>query len=915
MTKLLSGSKQETGCPKRFLRRALFVAMLLQAAGLGLAAEVKVERANSAPAESNSKEQRTREIVVVFKTHFDIGYTDLVPNVVRRYRTTFTDGALKLIAESRRLPVDEQFAWTVPGWPLEQMAGAGQTPDRREKVLQALKEGRFAVHALPFSLETESLDLEDLVRGMTFSANLARSVGIDIPRAAKMTDVPCHTWIVPTLLKHAGVQFLHIGCNSGSHVVKVPPLFWWEGPDGSRVLTEFSPDYGTGLIPPSDWPYHTWLAMIMTGDNQGPPSAAQVNGIRERVAREMPGVKLKFGKLEDFYDALAAEKNEHIPVVRADMPDTWIHGFESMPQETKIACNVRPLETAVGSLDTHLRAAGVATSPLRQSLAAAYENSLLFSEHTFGYDGKQPGGFWYGDQWKQRRAAGKYARFEQSFDDKRAYIHSTARIVNRELHERMDLLAKNVAAAGPRVVVFNSLPWQRGGEVEVGAPGGPWSAVRDLETGRDAPILESSGSTLRFEAADIAPSGHKTYKLVSGASAPTAQSSNAGAIQNQYFRLLIDPARGGIASLTDRKTGRELIAAKGETGAGQYLHERFASTNVQAFLRAYARIQGGWADEDFGKPDMPGPDKFPYARIALTNWQMTAKRGLHAQSIVLHSADAAPLAKQVTIQYTLYENRPYLDIEWIVEGKTPDPIPEGGWLCLPLGIAHPQFKLARLGSIIDPATDIIPGGNRTLLYLNSGMTVTGPDGNGVGLCPLDSPLVSLGEPGLWKYSDDYVATKASVFVNLYNNQWNTNFPLWQEGSWNSRIRLWAVHGGDIEKNIITPSWEARTPLVAAFADGPRGKLPATASGLALSRRGVLVTNFGPDPYGDGTLLRVWEQAGVSAALTVTFPTGAKFATATPVNLRGERMGQPLAIRDGTFIVNLHAYAPASFLLK
>ena len=96
---------------------------------------------------------------------------------------------------------------------MEQMAGAGQTPDRREKVLQAIKEGRFAVHALPFSLETETLDLEDLVRGMTFSADLARSVGIDIPRAAKMTDVPCHTWIVPTLLKHAGRE---VSCTSAA---------------------------------------------------------------------------------------------------------------------------------------------------------------------------------------------------------------------------------------------------------------------------------------------------------------------------------------------------------------------------------------------------------------------------------------------------------------------------------------------------------------------------------------------------------------------------------------------------------------------------------------------------------------------------------------------------------------------------
>ena len=56
---------------------------------------------------------------------------------------------------------------------------------------------------------------------------------------------------------------------------------------------------------------------------------------------------------------------------------------------------------------------------------------------------------------------------KQSFNDKRAYIHTTADIVTKALDERMDLLAKNVDADGPRVVVFNSLPWKRGGEVEV----------------------------------------------------------------------------------------------------------------------------------------------------------------------------------------------------------------------------------------------------------------------------------------------------------------------------------------------------------------------------------------------------------------------------------------------------------------
>ena len=859
-------------------------------------------------------ESQVQEIVVVFKTHFDIGYTDLVTNILTRYRTQFVDGAMKLIDDSRSLPPEQQFVWTVPGWPLKEMLWPGQTPERREKILRAVKEGRLAVHALPFSLQTESLDLEDLVRGLKFSADVARENGLPLPRAAKMTDVPGHVQVLPTLLKHAGVDFLHIGCNSGSAVMRVPDLFWWEGPDGSRLLTFYSPEYGTHLLPPKNWPYHTWLAMIMTSDNQGPPTAAAVKKLLDQAAKELPGVKVKFGRLEDFYDALMAEKNKNIPVVRGDMPDTWIHGFESMPLETKLACDMRPLEGAVAMLDTELRAGGVNPAPLAQPLALAYEKSLLYSEHTFGYYGSQPGGFWYGDEWKQKLSEGKYDRFLKSFDDKRDYIRTTANIVTNALNERMQLLAQNVDADGPRIVVFNPLPWSRSGEVEVQLPGDGFAGARDLSNGHAVKSSVVDGRTLRFMADDVPPGGYKTFQPVAGAVANENASSNAGEIENKYFRLQVDAARGGLVSLVDLKTGRELVAAKDENSFGSYWHERFAITNVNAFVKSYAR-NWGLAGTDFNKPEMPGADKFPYATFALTNWTVSVQTSALAKTIVLHSADAAPLAKSVTLKYTLYEAQPYLDMEWAVEDKTPNPIPEGGWLCLPFNIEQPKFQLARLGSLIDPARDIIDGGNRHLLCLNSGLTITDGNGFGVGLCPMDSPLVSLDEPGLWKFSLHYTPKRARVFVNLYNNEWDTNFPLWQEGSWNSRVRLWTIRGDNAEKNLITPAWEARSPLVAACGDGPRGKLPVAKTGLTLSRRGVLVTNFGPDPYSDKTLLRVWEQAGNSGSLTVNLPADFKATRAVPVNLRGEPAGDAVKISGGSFTFKLAAFAPASFRLE
>jgi hypothetical protein len=842
--------------------------------------------------EAQAANPRVKEVIVVFKTHFDIGYTDLATNVLNRYRTAFVDNAVKLIDDSKNLPSSEQFVWTVPGWPLKQMLWSGQTSRRRSEIIDALKEGRLAVHALPFNTQTESLDLEDLVRGLTFSADLARENGLPLPRAAKMTDVPEHTWIMPTLLKHAGVNFFQIGCNSGSSPMRVPPLFWWEGPDGSRLLTSYSPRYGTELMPPQDWPYHTWLALIVAGDNHGPPTADEIETLLKQAATELPGVKIRFGRLEDFYDAIMAEKNPEIPVVRGDMPDTWIHGFEAMPIETKISRNVRPDETALGTLDTELRAWGLKPAPVAKPLAKAYEESLLYSEHTFGFDSARAG--WrYGADWQKARAEGKYALFERSFEDKRGYIRNAAAIVAESLNERMALLAHNVKSHGPHIVVFNPLPWQRGGEVEVNTPGG----------------------TLHFFAKDVPPCGYKTFKLPRGAQ--EHDQAGTARIQNKFFRLQVDPIHGCISSLIDVKAGRELTASKGQEGLGQFMHERFSKTNVMAFVDAYTTQYArnrGWAEKDFGKPNLPGPDQLPYARITPSNWRVSTLDNAFGKTLVLRMRNAEPVAKSITLKYTLCHDRPYLDIEWAITDKTPNPIPEGGWLCLPFAIDHPTFKLGRLGSIIDPARDIISGGNRHLLCLNSGMTVTGRDGYGVGLCPLDSPLVSLDQPGLWKFSLDFVPSRARVYVNLYNNQWDTNFPLWQDGSWSSRVRVWVVRKDDDEKGLITPSWEARQPLLAAFAANADGKLPAEATGLALSRRGVLVTNYGPDPYSDKTLLRVWEVAGHSGSLTATLPSGLNVTRATPVNLRGEPEGAPVKISHSTFNFNLPAFAPRSFVL-
>lgn len=203
------------------------------------------------PSKSDSvSPPKVTDVWVAFKTHFDIGYTDTIEGVLQKYRVKMMDSALGIIGQERQLPPEERFAWIIPGWPAAHILGPRQEPARKPRIEQAVREGTLTIQALPFSLHTESSDLEDLVRGMRFSSAIARKYGRPLPIAAKMTDVPCHSWVWPTVLAHAGVKFLQIGSNGASGHLRLPHLFWWQGPDGSRILCNYTPDYGSRMAAP-----------------------------------------------------------------------------------------------------------------------------------------------------------------------------------------------------------------------------------------------------------------------------------------------------------------------------------------------------------------------------------------------------------------------------------------------------------------------------------------------------------------------------------------------------------------------------------------------------------------------------------------------------------------------------------------
>ncbi|MDD4645388.1 MAG: hypothetical protein PHY99_05310, partial [Bacteroidales bacterium] len=405
-------------------------------------------------------------VIIVYKTHFDIGYSSTVHDVVHEYRTEMVDRVLKAIEENSHQPKEKQFIWTLSGWPMKQMLWEGQSPERRQKIEQAIRDGNLVVHAYPFTTHTETAEMEDLVRGLNISSTIVRKFGKPLSVSAKMSDVPGQSWFIPTLFTHAGIKFYHMGGPVVNMEHGLPLMFWWEGLDGSRLLTLYNNGYGSDPLPPANWPFKTWIYISMTGDNQGPPSPETVT--KDLAFYLNKGIKARVGTMDDFADQIMKEDLSKLPVVRSDIGDVWIHGPMSMPAATKLAQNIRPEIGGVDELTTLEKCWGIFMPDIHTEVMEAYEKSMLYSEHTWGLANQHYVKIPYGPDWNALWAQGlppQYRMMENSWKDHANYICSVQRLVDEPYADAIASLADQVEVSGPRIVVYNPLPWKRDGEV------------------------------------------------------------------------------------------------------------------------------------------------------------------------------------------------------------------------------------------------------------------------------------------------------------------------------------------------------------------------------------------------------------------------------------------------------------------
>jgi hypothetical protein len=298
---------------------------LLKFAALTAGATAAQRALGSTLLSPDTANSNVRRVLVAFKCHLDVGFTDTQAAVIRKYFDVYYPQAIETGAALRRAGGD-RYTWTTGSWLLYEYLEQA-TGGQRRAMEQAIAGGDISWHALPFSWQTEMLDRSMIEGALGLSRSLDARFGHKTI-GAKMTDVPGHTRGIVAPLAAAGISMLDIGVNGASTPPEVPDVFLWRSPDGSGLpIIYHRHDYGGTVLLPGT---NAAFSMEMRSDNGGPHTQEEIRAIYTRLRRQFPNAMITAASLSDVATTLAPVRDK-LPVVTAEIGDTWIYGIPSDP--------------------------------------------------------------------------------------------------------------------------------------------------------------------------------------------------------------------------------------------------------------------------------------------------------------------------------------------------------------------------------------------------------------------------------------------------------------------------------------------------------------------------------------------------------------------------------------------------------
>jgi alpha-mannosidase len=486
-------------------------------------------------------------------------------------------------------------------------------PDLFRQIQARVKEGRWEiVGGMWVEPDLNMPAGESLVRQILIGKRyFQKNFGVDV-KIGWNPDSFGYNWQLPQIYKKSGIDYFVTQKLLWAHEFTTFPykLFWWESPDGSRILTYFPHHYGGGIDAESlGTDLSIWMPSIYgqdlkiqpemmhlygVGDHGGGPTRTMLDHAAILASPEAIFPKFEFGLAGNFFGDL----EKKLPFMQVPTWDGELYFEAHRGVFTSQAETKRRIRRAEEQILNAEEFASLATRYGRpypnDEMQLAWKNLLFDHFHDV-----MPGS----------GVAVNYLEAKRNLDDVTRVANEVTQSALREIAAHVD-----TSRAGVPLMLFNSLSWPRTEVVEteaqLPAPAHQIEVVDSEGKPAESQLLSIDDETHRAHfllLARIPALGFQTYFVRAATNAtgtrPLLKATSAS-LENEFLRLQIDTQSGCITSLILKQTGINALAPS-ETDSGGP-----KNTICGNLLQAFAdkpRLMGIWnldawnIDADFEK--------------------------------------------------------------------------------------------------------------------------------------------------------------------------------------------------------------------------------------------------------------------------------------------------------------------------
>jgi len=755
-------------------------------------------------------------------------------------------------------------------------------PDLFHQIEQRVKEGRWEIIGgmwvepdlnMPAG---ESLVRQILVGKRYFQKNF----GVDV-KIGWNPDSFGYNWQLPQIYKKSGMDYFVTQKLLWAHEYTVFPykLFWWQSPDGSRLLTYFPHDYAGGIDADKlGEDLSVWMPSIYgkkledtpemmhlygVGDHGGGPTRTMLDHAEQLKASGTVFPKFEFSFARDFFGDLEKKlPTMQVPTWDGELYFAYHRGVFTTQAETKR--RIRHAEESMLNAEKFASIAALYGRVYpRDDMELAWKNLLFDHFHDI-----MPGS----------GIPVNYLDAKRNLEDVTRVASEVTQGALREIAARV-----NTQADGVPVVVFNSLSWPRTEVIEAEAQlPGPARQIQVVDSSgkpAESQLLSMDAETHRahFLLLSHTPAfGYATYFVQAAAAAPASRSllkASANSLENEFIRLKLDPRSGCMTSLFDKRSGAEALApAETETGGPK---NSACGNLLQTFVDKPKQWDAWNIDADFEDKhwDLDKADEVKLVENGPLRAVIRVKNHFQNSSFVR--------------DIIMYADVPRVDVKMQAEWHE----------------KHILLKVAfPLSAHNDKATFEIPFGS-----VERPTTRNTPAEKAQFEVPaLRWADISDGKHGFSLLNDckyGYDAKGNVLRLSLLRSpEWPD--PHADEGRHEFTYSLYPHGGSWREALTVRQGYELNYKLISTQVAKHEGALPPEYSFVHTESENILITALKKAEDGDALILRFYEWAGKGGDVTIQLPAGAQ--SATDANLM-EKAGESLPIMNGAVTIPTKPY--------